>query len=110
MVPVIFNLLVGWLGLGVVVSVACFAAWWLIPDVPWLTDRLRQMLLIVGVLTGAGSFIYGKGAYDAAVASAAKIEKEKADAINKANAARERLRRSFDRNPANGVPDRWLRD
>jgi hypothetical protein len=61
---------------------------------------------IIGVLTG----IYFKIRHDAQAEVLVKIEKEKTDAIQKASAARDRIRALCDSDPSKCVPDDWFRD
>lgn len=96
MIAVIFNLLIGWLGIGLVISAGCLAAWWLIPEVPWLTDRLRRALFVIGVV--AGAYTVG-GAHQAAKAITfyqAKLTREINTAIAKGDRARAEALNRFD--------------
>lgn len=61
---------------------------------------------LVAALVVAGAYI--KGRSDGAALTAAQIERSNTDARNKADDARRRAEREFDRD---GVqPDRWQRD
>jgi hypothetical protein len=91
--------IVGKFGLGLVLSVGCVAAWWLIPPVPWLTDRLRTGLLALGVVIGGFTLGYGKGGYDTYAAYKVKIQKEADNAIAKGNSAKADALREFDASP-----------
>lgn len=91
-----FSLLIGWLGVGLAVSVGCLLAWWLIPEVPWLTSKARQALLMVGILTGAGTFIYAKGVDDGVSRYQAKLTSEINKAISNGDRAREEALKKFD--------------
>lgn len=102
-------LLIGKFGLGLVTAGALVCAWWLIPPVPWLTDRLRLGLLIIGIAVGVATLSYGKGALDARAAAKAKIEKEIGDAVRKGNTAKERALRDFDAAPDDSLPDDGFR-
>ncbi len=64
-------------------------------------------LAVAAVLLGA---IVLKIRHDAQSALLAQIEREKTDAITKAQQARDRLRALCERNPADCLPDDWFRD
>jgi hypothetical protein len=98
-----FSLLVGGLGLGLVTSIGCLVAWWLIPEVPWLTSRARQALLIVGIVTGAGTFIYAKGVADGIGRYQAKLTQQINKAIQSGDRAREEILKKFD--ATKDIPD-----
>lgn len=69
-------------------------------------------LIALAVVAAAGS-IGGcvlKIKHDAVVAERVRVEKEKQDAIDDANKAKERLRRACDSNPDQCVRDDWFRD
>jgi hypothetical protein len=108
MISFLFNLVVSKFGLGLVLSAALICAWWLVPPIPWLTDRLRTGLLIAGISVGVATIAYGKGRYDENIVYRTKIEREKADAIEKGDAARERALRDFDAAP-DELPDDGFR-
>jgi hypothetical protein len=104
------SLLFGKLGLGLVLSGAMIAAWWFIPEVPWLTARLRRGLLIGGIAVGALTLAFGAGAAQAISTYKAKLERERADAIRNGDAAREKALRDFDAAPdVGGLPDDGFR-
>lgn len=100
----LFGLALSKFGIGLVLSAALICAWWLVPPIPWLTDRLRMGLLMLGIAIGVATLAYGKGRYDERVVYKAKIEREKADAIQKGDDARERALREFDAAP-DELPD-----
>jgi hypothetical protein len=103
------SLFAGRLGLGLVLSIALLAAWWLVPTVPWLTDRLRKGLLVAGLAIGGATLAYGAGAADAISTYKAKLERERENAINNGDAAREKALRDFDAAPDDGLPDDGFR-
>ncbi len=63
-------------------------------------------LVVAGLMTG----VYYKIRHDAQAAVIERIEKEKADAIEKGRAARDRIRDLCARDPSGCVPDDWFRD
>lgn len=103
------SLLAGKLGLGLVVSALLIAAWWFVPELPWLTSRLRQGLLIAGLAIGAATLAYGVGAADAITTYKAKIQRERDNAIRSGDAAREKALRDFDAADDGSLPDDGFR-
>lgn len=99
------SLIFGKLGLGLVVSIALIAAWYFIPPIPLLTDRVRSALLGCGIAVGVATISYGAGAAHAISTYKAKIEREKSNAIKKGDAAREKALRDFDAAPDDSLPD-----
>jgi len=77
--------------------------------VAFLRPYLVSILLGV-VIVCAGTGLYFKIAHDAKVATLAKVEQEKSDAIKKAREARDVVRNICITNPTCGVPDDWFRD
>jgi hypothetical protein len=63
----------------------------------------------VAIAAVAGGVVL-KIRHDAQADIIIKIEQEKSDAIDKARAARERIRDLCNLNPAGCVPDDWFRD
>lgn len=61
-------------------------------------------------VVGSATAVYFKIRHTAVVEERMKIEKEKVDAINKANAAKDILRRLCAERPDECVRDEWLRD
>lgn len=102
------SLLLGKLGLGLVISLALLAAWWLIP-VPWLTDRVRKGLLFAGVAIGVVTLAFGAGAAQAISTYKAKLERERANAIRNGDLSREKALRDFDAAPDDSLPDDGFR-
>lgn len=110
MLATLWALLIGRFGLAMVAGAALIVAWWLIPSLPLLTDRLRKGLLIVGIALIAGAMVYGLGVVDGRAGYKTKIEREIKDAIGKGDAARERALRDFDARPDDGeLPDDGFR-
>lgn len=103
------SLLFGKLGLGLVLSAGMIAAWWFIPEVPWLTTRLRKGLLLCGLVLGGATLAYGAGAAQAISTYKAKLERERTDAIRKGDASREKALRDFDAAPDDSLPDDGFR-
>ena len=103
------SLLFGKLGLGLVLSLALLAAWWFVPELPWLTSRLRQALLISGLAIGAATLAYGAGAADTITTYKAKIQRERDNAIRSGDAAREKALRDFDDADDDSLPDDGFR-
>ena len=107
MISLIWSLIIGKFGLGLVTAGCLLAAWWLIPNVPWLTDRLRQGLLFAGLAVGIWTLSYGHGFIDGRAAYKEKIERQIKNAVSEGTEARERSLRELD---AGRVPDAWFRD
>ncbi len=99
--------IVGKLGLGLALSAACIVGWWLIPPLPWLTERLRLGLLITGIVIGGFTLGYGKGVYDEHKSYKAKIERQINEAVSTGNEGRADAIRKLD---ADKLPDDWWRD
>ena len=64
----------------------------------------------LALLTAGYGVWHYRVAHAAAQAALAKVELEKQDAIEKALAARNRIRDLCDRDPSGCVPDDWFRD
>src|SRR5688500_9779738 len=96
MISVLFSMLIGWFGLGVVISLGCLAAWWFIPEVPWLTSKTRQALLFVGVVVGAYSVGLGHGTVKGVSIYQANLTKQINKAINEGDRARAEALKKFD--------------
>lgn len=103
MIRYFLSLLFGWLGLGLTVSLASGLAWLLLPNVPWLTDRLRHALLIVCICSAAATIAFAKGVHTGTTLYRQKIEREINAAVEKGNEAKERALREFDASP--DLPD-----
>jgi hypothetical protein len=88
MIRVLFFMLFGWLGMGLVISLGCLAAWYFIPEVPWLTSKARRLLLFVGIATGAYTIGLGHGTVKGVSIYQASLTKQ----INKAIATGDRAR------------------
>lgn len=75
----------------------------------WFLSPIGRYVAIGLVVLSAVGFIYGKGRYDDHVAYTAKIEREAADAVAKANAASDAADKKFHSHPiARGPkPHRW---
>lgn len=96
MFSIILSLLVGWLGLGMVISLGCLAAWWFIPEVPWLTSKARQALLFGGVVVGAYTVGGIHFSVKAITAYQAKLTREINKAIETGDRARTEALKKFD--------------
>jgi hypothetical protein len=59
-------------------------------------------------ILGGGYILYQR--HDAVKDERIRVEKKNDEQISVAKKARERARNTYRRNPAAGVPDRWLRD
>lgn len=103
MFSTILSILVGKLGLGFLISGACLAAWYFIPNVPWLTDKLRRLLLVVGVIVGTWTLGYGYGAVEGVTIYKAKIEAAIKKAVDKGDKARAKALKEFDESTE--IPD-----
>lgn len=72
----LFNLFVGWFGAGFVAAGLLLAAYFFVPPVPWLTERLRKGLLAasihVAIATAIWGVAYGNGWNEHAAAVAAQ--------------------------------------
>lgn len=78
-----------------------------------LTPILWRLLIVGGLLLSLAGTITGvvyKIKHDAIFAERQQVEKEKNDAIRKANKAREILRSRCAIDPSSCVPDEWFRD
>lgn len=94
--------LIGWLGtLGG--AGAALAVAWLMPPL-----RKHALIAALGIAFAGGAYL--KIRHDAQADIIARIEQEKADAIDKALAAREHIRDLCQRDAAGCVPDDWFRD
>lgn len=57
-VKMLFDIVFGWGGLGGVLSAASFAAYFFLPEIPFLTTNIRKMLLYVGIAAAAATVAY----------------------------------------------------
>lgn len=94
--------ILGWLGTFGGVGGALAVAWFFPPL------RTYALYAALGIALVGGFYL--KVRHDAQAEIIERIEKEKSDAIEKARAARERIRALCDRDPTNCVPDDWFRD
>ena len=97
------SLFFGWLGLGLTISLLSGLAWLLVPRIPWVTERLRHLLLIVCICSAFATIAFAKGVHTGTMLYRAKIEREIHAAIEKGNEAKERALREFDASP--DLPD-----
>lgn len=83
----------------------------MIATVLWAILRpLLPYVLVAVALTGTITGFYFKVRHDEKVRIIAQIEKEKTNAINNANAARDRVKTLCQSQPANCTPDDEFRD
>lgn len=75
-----------------------------------LLAKAGVIVAAIALLASAYGVWHYKVAHDAVQARNVEIEREKGDAIDKANAARDRLRTLCLSNPVGCVPDDWFRD
>lgn len=71
----VFHLFAGWFGIWLVVAAAAFFGWWLLPDLPWVTTKVRQALLMIGIVALTNAFAYAyaySDGYDYAINQVAK--------------------------------------
>lgn len=80
----------------------------------WALIPIAWRFAIVGItalaVIGTSGAIYYKIGHNAVLRERAKIEQEKQHAIERANAAKERLRALCADAPDKCLPDDWLRD
>jgi hypothetical protein len=96
-------LLFGWLGLGLSIALASGLAWLLIPEVPWITSKLRQALLIVCICSAAGTVAFAKGVHTGTTLYRQKIEREIKNAVAQGKEGTAEALREFDASPT--IPD-----
>lgn len=99
--------IVGKIGISFAVSGAMIAAWFFLPEIPWLTEKLRQVLLIAGISIAASTIAYTWGVYDEHAQYKAKIERQKDEAVATGDQGRADALRKLD---ADKLPDDWWRD
>ena len=111
MIATFFNLLVGWFGIGLIVCVLATAVAVLLP--PWLTvfiPNLRSAAIVVAVVAGTSTLIYGKGYLNGAEETQSRWDAAKTAAVKRGEDARSDAERDIARNPAPGVRDKFNRD
>jgi hypothetical protein len=110
MLSVFFTMLIGKFGLGLVISGAMLAAWWFIPEVPWLTDKLRKALLFGGVIVGACTLSYGYGGVETVQKYQAKLTTAINKSIQDGDRARTEALKKFDAQKDSIDDDGFARD
>lgn len=103
MFSIILSILIGKFGLGLVVSAGLLAAWFFIPEVPWITSKVRKLLLMAGLIIGAYTLGYGTGAVEGIANYKAQIAREIAKAVKKGDAAKAKALEEFD--ASKEIPD-----
>jgi hypothetical protein len=111
MIGLIWNALFGWMGIGLTVAVGAAAVAVLLPV--WLSaiiPNLRVAAIVVAVLAGTTTIIYGKGYSDGADEVRDQWEDAKSAAVKRAEKARSDAERGVAKHPAPSVRDKFNRD
>lgn len=103
MFQTILSLLIGKFGLGMVISAGLLAAWFFIPEVPWLTTKARKLLLMVGLGVGIYTLGYGTGAVEGVQRYKAQIARAIDKAVKKGDTAKAKALEEFD--ASKEIPD-----
>jgi hypothetical protein len=76
----------------------------------WLLSPIgRYLALAIGIAAAFGGFVL-KQRHDAVQAERARVEERKANDINRATTARQRVRTACERDKSKCLPNDWYRD